>query len=213
MQLVFLGAPGAGKGTQAALLAEKLSIPQVSTGDMLREEVSSQSALGKNVKKFLDNGELVPDEVMIRVVEERLSKSDCTDGYILDGFPRTEEQAKALDEYLKRVGKSINFAILIELSDDEIIKRLAGRLVCRECGTIFNASSRNLLINDVCTVCGGVLKKRSDDKEATIKERIAVYKKQTAPLRRYYEKQHKLKVIMGDRSIEAVHKSILVAMS
>jgi adenylate kinase len=209
MQLVFLGAPGTGKGTQAALLAKKLSIPQVSTGDMLRDAVAKGTALGRKAKEVIDQGGLVPDEVMISLVRERLSEKDCASGFILDGFPRTESQALALDHYLGEHGKGIDLVVLLDVSSEAIVRRLSSRRVCSSCGHIFNLPTNDAAGLGECTECGGKLVQRSDDSESTVRRRLDVYRKQTESLRDYYERQGKLRVVSGDSSVSEVHSSIM----
>lgn len=209
MRLVFLGAPGTGKGTQANLLAEKLLIPRISTGDMLREAVADQTALGKRAQRFIDKGELVPDNVMIQLILVRLGAPDCVSGFILDGFPRTEAQARALDAHLDSFGSNIDLVILMVVPEEEIVARLSSRRVCRSCNYTYNLLTDPPPANGKCGYCGGELVQRSDDSESTVRSRLRVYGQQTAPLRAYFEKQGKLRVISGDQPVSDVHESIL----
>lgn len=188
MNLIFLGPPGAGKGTHAQRLMNELGIPQISTGDALRQAVKAGTALGAAAKKFMEAGELVPDELVIGIVEERLKKEDCQKGYILDGFPRTVAQAEALSKFAK-----IDVALNLSLSDDVIIRRLSGRRVCLKCGGTYHIST--LGGRDTCEVCGEKLVQRKDDSPETIQNRLAVYAEQTAPLIDYYEKQGLLRTV------------------
>lgn len=188
MNLIFLGPPGAGKGTQAQRLMNELGIPQISTGDMLRQAIKAETPLGLSAKKFIDAGDLVPDEVVIGIVEERLKAEDCKKGYILDGFPRTVAQAEALSKFAK-----IDAALNLDLADDVIIKRLSGRRVCLKCGGTYHISTLNG--KDTCEKCGEKLVQRKDDSPETIRNRLSVYAQQTAPLIEYYEKKGLLRTV------------------
>jgi adenylate kinase len=184
MKLIFLGAPGAGKGTIAKMVMEKYSIPQISTGDIFRKNMKSRTELGRKAKKYIDKGELVPDEITVGMVKERLSKDDCQKGYILDGFPRTIPQAEALEK-IDRINKVIDF----QARDDVIIQRLSGRRTCRKCGAIFHIVNIPPKVEGICDKCGGDLIQRSDETEEVIKNRLEVYRKQTEPLIDYYKKK------------------------
>ncbi len=201
MNLIFLGPPGAGKGTQAVMVAEKYDIPHISTGNMLRAAMQEETELGVKAKAFVDAGNLVPDEVVIGIVEERLQKEDCQKGYILDGFPRTVEQAKALDGFA-----SINAAILVDVDDDNLIKRLAGRRTCKDCSATYHIFTYD---KDTCDVCNGEIIQRADDKEETVKNRLKVYHNQTSPLIGYYEEKGILKKVDGMLPIEEVLEDII----
>ncbi len=184
MKLIFLGAPGAGKGTIAKMAMEKYSIPQISTGDLFRENISNETELGKKAKEFIDKGELVPDEITVGMLKERIAKDDCQKGYILDGFPRTIPQAESF-ENIDNVDKVINF----EVSEETILKRLTTRRTCKGCGAIFNVITIPPKVEGVCDKCGGELIQRSDETEEVIKNRIVVYKEQTEPLIDFYRKK------------------------
>lgn len=199
MNIVLLGAPGAGKGTQAQFIIDKYHTPHISTGDILRAAVAHETTLGLEAKRYMDAGELVPDEVVIGLVKDRLSESDAQNGFILDGFPRTTAQAVALDEELADLGKNISAAIAIEVDPEVIVNRLTSRRTCEECGRITSASE-----GDTCQVCGGRLTQRADDNEATVRNRLEVYARSTAPLIDYYKGKGLLHKIDGDRAVEEV---------
>jgi adenylate kinase len=184
MKLIFLGAPGAGKGTIAKMTAEKYSIPQISTGDLFRENMAGETELGKKAKEFIDKGELVPDEITVGMLKERIAKEDCQKGYILDGFPRTIPQAEAF-ESIDKVDKVINF----EVTEETVMKRLTTRRTCKGCGAIFNVVTIPPKVEGVCDKCGGELVQRSDETEEVIKNRLVVYHEQTAPLVDFYRKK------------------------
>jgi len=184
MRLILLGPPGAGKGTYASRLSSRLGIPHISTGDMVREEIRAGTPLGRVLKEYSSRGELVPDEIIIRLLRERIGKPDCDEGFILDGFPRTIPQAEALDEMIK-----IDLAINLNVPDDIIILRLSNRLVCRRCGAIYNRLTLKPKRDMICDICGGELYTREDDKPEVVKERLKVYRRQTQPLIEYYRKK------------------------
>ncbi|WP_457591769.1 adenylate kinase [Geoglobus sp.] len=208
MNLILLGPPGAGKGTQAKRIVEKYGIPQISTGDMFREAVAKGTELGKKAKEYMDRGELVPDEIVIGIVRERLSQPDCEKGFILDGFPRTIAQAEALDEMLDDMGRKIDAVINIVVPDEEIMKRIVYRRVCKECGAVYNLIYSPPKQDGVCDKCGGELYQRDDDKEETVRERLRVYKEQTEPLINYYSQKEVIHDIDGTKDIEEVWKQI-----
>lgn len=208
MNLILLGPPGAGKGTQAKRIVEKFAIPQISTGDMFREAVAKGTELGKKAKEYMDRGELVPDEIVIGIVRERLSQPDCEKGFILDGFPRTINQAEALDEMLDDMGRKIDAVINIVVPDEEILKRIVYRRVCKECGAVYNLVYNPPERDGICDKCGGELYQRDDDREETVKERLRVYKEQTEPLINYYSQKEVIYDIDGTKDIEEVWKQI-----
>ena len=197
MKLILLGAPGAGKGTQAAVISERLNIPQISTGNIIRAALKSGTEMGLKAKSFIDAGQLVPDEVVIGIIKERLNEDDCKDGFILDGFPRTIPQAEALDE----MGVIIDKVIDIEVADDVIISRLSGRRVCEKCGRPYHTESLKPKVEGICDDCAGALIQRKDDHPDTVKARLEIYHNETEPLKDYYEKQGKLTVVEGMNSV------------
>jgi adenylate kinase len=208
MRLVLLGAPGAGKGTQAKKLIEKYGIPQISTGDILRQSVADGTPLGKEAKSFMDKGELVPDKVVLGLVEERLRKDDCKKGYILDGFPRNTAQAEALDGILNDLGMPLTAALSVDVPKDDLMKRLTGRRTCRKCGQMYNVYFSPPKAEGVCDKCGGELFQRDDDREETIKRRLDVYEAQTAPLIDYYSNKGILKSVQGTGGIDQIFDKI-----
>ena len=204
MKIIMLGAPGAGKGTQAKKIAAKYEIPHISTGDIFRANIKEGTELGKKAKGYMDAGELVPDELVCDLVVDRLAKDDCKDGYILDGFPRTIPQAEVLTEALKKQGTAIDYALDIEMEDQAIIDRMAGRRVCAKCGATFHVVNIPPKKEGVCDNCGGELELRDDDAPETVKKRLNVYHEQTAPLIEYYKKQGILHEIDGTLGIDGV---------
>lgn len=198
MNIIFLGAPGAGKGTQAEFVSEFLSIPTVSTGNIIRAAVKDGTPMGLKARVFIEAGELVPDDVVIGIIQERLSAEDCRNGFILDGFPRTIPQAEALDA----MGIVIDKVIDIEVADSEIASRLSGRRVCRGCGNSYHIEYKKPAKEGICDTCGGELILRSDDAPETVLERLRVYHEKTEPLKAYYEKQGKLFIVEGQEKVE-----------
>ncbi len=191
--MILLGPPGAGKGTYASRLTAILGIPHISTGDIVRDEIKAQTELGKTIREYSDKGELVPDEIIIKLLTKRLTKPDCERGFILDGFPRTIKQAEALDKISK-----IDLVINLNVPDDIIIKRLSNRLTCKKCGTIYNKLTLKPKKDNICDECGGELYQREDDKPEVIQERLNVYRKKTEPLIEYYKKKNLLKDVSCD---------------
>ncbi len=206
MNIVLLGAPGAGKGTQAAKLVEEFNLPHISTGDMLRAAVKEGTELGKTAKGYMDSGELVPDDVIIGLVSERLSNPDTNAGFILDGFPRSSGQAVALDVELSKLGRPLDAALLVDVAPDVIVKRLTSRRLCRDCGFIGNAGDA------VCPKCGGEMYQRDDDNETTVRNRLDVYERSTAPLIDYYRGCDLLVTVDGDRDPEVVYADVKTAL-
>ncbi|PIR38885.1 MAG: adenylate kinase [Alphaproteobacteria bacterium CG11_big_fil_rev_8_21_14_0_20_39_49] len=209
MKLILLGPPGAGKGTQAAKIESDYGSIQLSTGDMLRAAVSSGSELGQKVKKIMDDGGLVPDEIMVKMIEERISQDDCKDGFILDGFPRTKAQAKSLDEMLARLGKKLDAVIEIKVDDEALVERISGRFSCKDCGEGYNKKYKTPKVEGKCDKCGGhSFYQRSDDNAETVTARLKSYHAQTAPLIPYYKDKGVLQTVDGMMSIDAVMEDI-----
>jgi adenylate kinase len=208
LRVVFLGPPGAGKGTQARTLAAEWGVPQIATGDMLREAVANKTSLGLEAKRHMDSGGLVPDQVVIGLVGERLEQPDAKAGCVLDGFPRTVAQAEALDALLQRRGEALQRVIFFEVSRPELLRRLTGRRVCRRCGTAYHLVSAPPKTTGKCDRCGGELYQREDDSEATVAKRLDVYQTQTAPLLDYYRRRGLLTAIQGEGKVESVAAAI-----
>ncbi|MBM4145818.1 MAG: adenylate kinase [Nitrospira sp.] len=208
MRIVLLGAPGAGKGTQAKILIEKYGMPQISTGDLLRAAVAAGTALGKEAKSYMDKGELVPDSVVLGMVEERLKQDDCKKGYILDGFPRNTAQAEALDKMLASLNMSLTAALSVDVPFEDLMKRLTGRRTCKGCGQMYNIYFKAPAKDGACDKCNGELFQRDDDKEATIKKRLEVYTAQTEPLIGYYKSKGIVKSVSGTGSIDEIFKKV-----
>ena len=208
MKLIMLGAPGAGKGTQAEILSERLSIPTISTGNIIREALKSGTEMGVRAKSYMDEGKLVPDEVVIGIIRERLAKDDCKNGFILDGFPRTIPQAEALDN----MGAAIDRVIDLEVPDEKIVERMSGRRVCESCGASYHMLFKKPAADGKCDNCGGTLVQRKDDHPDTVKERLRVYHEQTEPLKAYYQKQGKLAVVEGQEAVEDTTRLTLAAV-
>ncbi|WP_028777720.1 adenylate kinase [Shimazuella kribbensis] len=209
MNIILMGLPGAGKGTQAAIIVEKLHIPHISTGDMFRAAVKEETPLGIEAKSYMDQGALVPDRVTIGIVRDRLGKDDCESGFLLDGFPRTVPQAEALDDLLRDIGKEIDHVIYIEVPQNELLSRLTGRRICRECGTTFHLQFAPPKQEGVCDRCGGSLYQREDDQEETVAKRLKINQEQTEHLIRYYTANEKLVRVDGEKPIEQVTEAIL----
>jgi adenylate kinase len=212
MNIIFLGGPGSGKGTQAEAVTKRFAIPQMSTGDMLRASVASKTELGLKAKAFMDKGELVPDEVVLGLVRERLKKDDAKNGFLLDGFPRNVQQAEELNKILSGMNRKIRKVIYLNVPEDLLVKRLSGRRTCKKCGEIYNIYFNKPKEEGKCTKCGGELFQRSDDNEATITNRLQVFTKQTAPLLDYYRKTGELAEIKADMAIDEIGTGIKKAL-
>lgn len=208
MNLIMLGAPGAGKGTQAAILNQKLDIPTISTGNILRAAVKDGTPIGLKAKEYMDHGHLVPDEVIIGIINERLQAEDCKKGYILDGVPRTIAQAEALD----KAGIVFDAVINLEISDEEILQRMSGRRVCEKCGASYHVVAIPPKVEGVCDACGGTLVQRADDAPKTVASRLEVYHRETEPLKEYYAKKGNLKEIFNQATVEGTTQKILEAL-
>ena len=212
MRLIMLGAPGAGKGTQAAKVAESLHIPHISTGDIFRANIKNGTELGKKAKAFMDAGKLVPDELTCDLVADRLAQSDCSEGFILDGFPRTIPQAEALEEVLTKLGTKIDYAVNIDVPDEAIVSRMSGRRACVGCGATYHIVYNPPRTENVCDVCGQTLILRDDDKQETVQTRLKVYHDQTQPLIDFYSGKGALVTVDGTMGLEDVFKAILKAI-
>ena len=208
MKIVLLGPPGAGKGTQAKSISNRYSIPHISTGDIFRKNISENTPLGIEAKGYIDNGQLVPDEVTINMVKDRLQQDDCKNGYLLDGFPRTVHQAEALQEFLNNRNESLDTALLIEVPKDFILERMTGRRVCPSCGASYHIKFNQPKILGKCDLCGSDIVQRKDDTEETVKERLDVYEQQTQPLIDFYKEKNLLSVVDGTKAINEVFESI-----
>ena len=208
LKMIFLGAPGAGKGTQSDIVSEKYSIPTISTGAMIREAIKNNTEMGKAAKSYTEKGALVPDEVVIGIISERLAQDDCKNGFILDGFPRTVPQAEALD----KMGVEINCVVSIEVADDKIVERMSGRRVCAKCGTSFHTLYNPSSDGKTCDKCGEELTVRKDDAPEVVKSRLAVYHDQTEPLKEFYGKKGILKLVEGQEKVEDTTKLTLKAI-
>ena len=208
MKIIMLGAPGAGKGTQARLISDKYLIPQISTGDIFRANIRDNTELGKRAKSYMDKGLLVPDQVTCDLVVDRISKDDCKNGYILDGFPRTIPQAQALTKALESQGEKIDYAIDVEVPDDNIVLRMSGRRACPKCGATFHIHYKKPLKEGICDTCGSDLIQREDDHEQTVQKRLDVYHSQTQPLIQYYREKGILHTVDGTREMNTVFEEI-----
>lgn len=203
MKLILLGAPGAGKGTQAKKIVKEFAIPQISTGDILRRAVADGTPLGKEAKKYMEAGRLVPDELVIGIMKERLQQDDCTNGFILDGFPRTVEQARALEGFT-----AIDAVINIDVDFDSLVERITGRRSCPNCGAVYHIKFNPPKVEGVCDLCGSRLVQREDDREETVRKRLETYTEQTSPLIDYYAGRGLLRTVDGNRSIDEIYESI-----
>ncbi|MBU1202299.1 MAG: adenylate kinase [Nanoarchaeota archaeon] len=208
MKLLFLGSPGVGKGTYAQVLTEVLRIPQISTGDLLREEVKKETTLGKNINEIMIRGELVPDDIMIKLIKNRMSQKDCQNGFILDGFPRTLNQAEGLKDIVK-----IDHVLNFKANDEVIIERLSGRITCKKCSTIYHKTGNKPKKEGVCDKCGGELFERDDDKLASVKNRLDIYKKKTKPLIDYYTKEGLLVEITINKPISEIREKVITKIN
>ena len=209
MKIIMLGAPGAGKGTQAKMIAEKYAIPHISTGDIFRANIKNGTELGKEAKKYMDQGKLVPDELTVKILLDRVAQPDCANGYVLDGFPRTIPQAEVLDKALRDLGDKIDYAINVDVPDENIVNRMGGRRACVGCGATYHIKYNAPKVENTCDTCGSDLIIRDDDKPETVKNRLNVYHNQTQPLIEYYTKQGKLAEVDGTQSMEDVFNAIV----
>jgi adenylate kinase len=212
MYIIMLGAPGAGKGTQADILSQEMNLPHIASGDLFRQALEERTEVGLLAKRYMDKGELVPDEITIKMILKRINQPDCASGCLLDGFPRTLHQAKVLDKALKEQGKSIDKAIYIEVPNKELVKRLSGRWLCRTCQTPYHIINSPPKTPGKCDKCGGELYQRSDDREETVKDRLGVFFAQTIPILDYYKKQGKLIRVNGNLGMQGVAREIISAL-
>ena len=213
MHIVLLGAPGSGKGTQAGIISQRLGAAHIASGDLFREAVDRGDELGRQAKSYMERGLLVPNEITIRMILERIAASDCAQGFVLDGYPRTVEQAKALDEALRRRGEEVEKAVYIEVSIEELVRRLGGRFICRNCQTPYNEINSPPQVAGRCDRCGGELYQRPDDSPKTVRKRLEVYFAETAPVIDYYREAGKLVEINGERGIEEVGQELIAALT
>lgn len=212
MKIIMLGAPGAGKGTQAKKIAEKYGIPHISTGDIFRANIKNNTELGKKAKEYMDQGLLVPDELTCDLVTDRIQQDDCSKGFILDGFPRTIPQAEALDKALTAMGQSMDYAINVDVADENIIDRMSGRRACLKCGATYHIITIPPKSEGICDNCGSELVQREDDKPETVKKRLDVYHEQTQPLIDYYNNQGILRTVDGTKDFEGVFQDIVMIL-
>lgn len=213
MRIILLGPPGGGKGTHSAWITERFGVPQLSTGDMLRAAVQAGSALGRQAKAFMDSGQLVPDELILGLMRERLGAADAAQGFVLDGFPRTVVQAEGLDGLLRERREQLDHVIDIEVSDEEVTRRITSRRVCPSCKAVYNTQFKPPRKDDICDVCSAKVIQRDDDKPETVARRLTVYKEQTAPLIAYYHRQGLLRVVDGNSGYESAKAQIEVALA
>ena len=213
MYIIMLGAPGAGKGTQADILSQEMNLPHIASGDLFRQALEKRTGVGLLAKSHMDKGELVPDEITIKMILERIAQPDCASGCLFDGFPRTLQQAKALDKALREQGRKIDKATYIEVPDEQLVKRLSGRWLCRACQTPYHITNSPPETPGKCDRCGGELYQRSDDREETVKERLSVFLAQTVPILDYYEKQGKLIRVNGNMEMQGVARQIISALT
>ena len=209
MKIIMLGAPGAGKGTQAKMIAEKFGIPHISTGDIFRANIKNGTELGKKAKEFMDKGQLVPDELTVEILLDRVANEDCKNGYVLDGFPRTIPQADVLDKELTKLGDKVDFAINVDVPDENIVRRMSGRRACLKCGATYHIEHIPPKKEGICDTCGSELVQRDDDKPETVQNRLSVYHEQTQPLIDYYNKKNILKTVDGTKDMQEVFSDIV----
>ena len=209
MKIIMLGAPGAGKGTQAKMIAEKFNIPHISTGDIFRANIKNGTELGKKAKEFMDKGQLVPDELTVEILLDRVAADDCKNGYVLDGFPRTIPQADVLDKELTKLGDKVDFAINVDVPDENIVRRMSGRRACLKCGATYHIEHIPPKQDGICDKCGSELVQRDDDKPETVQKRLSVYHEQTQPLIDYYNKKNILKSVDGTKDMQEVFSDIV----
>ena len=209
MKIIMLGAPGAGKGTQAKMIAEKFGIPHISTGDIFRANIKNGTDLGKKAKEYMDKGQLVPDELTVEILLDRVANDDCKNGYVLDGFPRTIPQADVLDKELTKLGDKVDFAINVDVPDENIVRRMSGRRACLKCGATYHIEHIPPKKEGICDKCGSELVQREDDKPETVQNRLSVYHEQTQPLIDYYDKKNILKTVDGTKDMQEVFNEIV----
>jgi adenylate kinase len=212
MKIIMLGAPGAGKGTQAKMIAEKYSIPHVSTGDIFRANIKNGTELGKQAKEYMDAGKLVPDELTVKILLDRVAQDDCKDGYVLDGFPRTIPQAEVLEDALNKLGDKIDYAINVDVPDENIVRRMSGRRACLKCGATYHIEHIPPKQEGICDTCGSELVLRDDDKPETVLNRLKVYHDQTQPLIDFYTERNVLKSVDGTRDMKEVFDAIIAIL-
>jgi len=212
MKIIMLGAPGAGKGTQAKMIAEKYSIPHVSTGDIFRANIKNGTELGKQAKEYMDAGKLVPDELTVKILLDRVAQDDCKDGYVLDGFPRTIPQAEVLEDALNKLGDKIDYAINVDVPDENIVRRMSGRRACLKCGATYHIEHIPPKQEGICDTCGSELVLRDDDKPETVLNRLKVYHEQTQPLIDFYNERNVLKSVDGTRDMKEVFDAIIAIL-
>ncbi len=209
MKIIMLGAPGAGKGTQAQMIADKYNIPHISTGDIFRANIKNGTELGKKAKEYMDKGQLVPDELTVELLLDRVAKDDCKEGYVLDGFPRTIPQADVLDKELTKLGDKVDFAVNVDVPDENIVRRMSGRRACLKCGATYHIEHIPPKTEGICDKCGSELVQRDDDKPETVQNRLTVYHEQTQPLIDYYDKKNILKTVDGTKDMQEVFSDIV----
>ncbi len=209
MKIIMLGAPGAGKGTQAKMIADKYQVPHVSTGDIFRANIKNGTELGKKAKEYMDKGQLVPDELTVEILLDRVAQDDCKNGYVLDGFPRTIPQADVLDKELTKLGDKVDFAINVDVPDENIVKRMSGRRACLKCGATYHVEHIPPKQEGICDTCGSELVQRDDDKPETVQNRLSVYHEQTQPLIDYYTNKGILKTVDGTKDMQDVFNQIV----